>query len=249
MTLIAAYIGNKSETLTQVDRLIRWTLFQKTDNYKEIRQKQENRKRKFSFFAIALFKNGKNKKELPVLNFLSQFLCPASFSTFAAYTFLCVKKYTHKKSLATPPEAKELNPARKTKTRAKKFIQQLSQNFCIFDNKITAIKMKTMIFLIMSLIGLATFNSCEKFTDTTWMYYDETYCADPWGQNTVPDDDKKKNVEKYLENKDIKIFKVEITSDGTPENCYSCGCKTGKRIKCKIKESDVSAMKNENFYQ
>ena len=109
--------------------------------------------------------------------------------------------------------------------------------------------MKTMIFLIMSLIGLTTLNSCEKFADTTWTYYNETYCADPWGQNTVPEDEKKKNIENHFKDKGIKIFKVEITDDGTLDLCESCGCKSGKRIKCKIKESDLAAMKNEGFYQ
>lgn len=64
----------------------------------------------------------KRKKELPPLNFLSRFLSSASFSTFAVYFLLCVEKITHNKKLAAPPTAKELNPALKTKTRAKKFI-------------------------------------------------------------------------------------------------------------------------------
>ena len=75
-------------------------------------------KRKFSFFATALLKR---KKEKPSLNFSSRFLSNASFSTFAVYFLLCVEKITHNKKLAKPPTAKELNPSRKTKTRAKKF--------------------------------------------------------------------------------------------------------------------------------
>ncbi|MCL4817234.1 MAG: hypothetical protein KJZ56_11380 [Flavobacteriales bacterium] len=78
-------------------------------------------KRKFSFFATALLKRKKDKKEMPTLNFSSRFLSNASFSTFAVYFLLCVEKITHNKKLAKPPTAKELNPSRKTKTRAKKF--------------------------------------------------------------------------------------------------------------------------------
>ncbi|MDD3629771.1 MAG: hypothetical protein PHF55_01905 [Bacteroidales bacterium] len=109
--------------------------------------------------------------------------------------------------------------------------------------------MKTMLILIISFVGIATFSSCEKLVDTTWVYYNETYCADAWGQSTVPEDEKKKNIEKHFKNKGIKIFKIEINDDGTPESCFSCGCKTGKIIKCKIKESDVATMINEEFYQ
>ena len=59
---------------------------------------------------------------MPTLNFLSRFLSSASFSTFAVYFLLCVEKITHYKKLAAPPTAKELDPSRKTKIRAKKFI-------------------------------------------------------------------------------------------------------------------------------
>jgi len=78
-----------------------------------------SRPEKDLFFAPPHFK--KEKKEMPPLNFLSRFLSSASFSTFAVYFLLCVKKITHNKKLAKSPTAKELNPARKTKTRAKKF--------------------------------------------------------------------------------------------------------------------------------
>lgn len=56
----------------------------------------DRRKRKFSFFATALLKNKKNKKELPPLNFLSGFLSLPSFSTFASRAFLFVGKFTNK---------------------------------------------------------------------------------------------------------------------------------------------------------
>lgn len=91
--------------------------------------------------------------------------------------------------------------------------------------------------------------SCEKLANTTWMYYDETGCADAWGVSNVPENEKKKNIEKHFKNIGIKIFKTEIINDGTRELCFSCGCKSGKRIKCKIKERDVVPMRNEGFYQ
>ncbi|HET6244807.1 MAG: hypothetical protein H0V01_10630 [Bacteroidetes bacterium] len=78
-----------------------------------------SRPEKDLIFAPPHFK--KEKKGLPPLNFLSRFLSTASFSTFAVYFLLCVEKITHNKKLAKPPTTKELNPAHKTKTRAKKF--------------------------------------------------------------------------------------------------------------------------------
>jgi len=58
---------------------------------------------------------------MPSLNFLSRFLSSASFSTFASRAFLFVEKNTNKNCTPFGKLAKELNPARKTKTRAKKF--------------------------------------------------------------------------------------------------------------------------------
>ncbi|MGE0562281.1 MAG: hypothetical protein AB7O47_10720 [Flavobacteriales bacterium] len=82
-----------------------------------------SRPEKDLIFAPSHFlKRTKNKKELPPLNFLSRFLSNASFSTFAVYIFLCVGKITHKKILATPPAAKELNPPRKTKNTCQKIL-------------------------------------------------------------------------------------------------------------------------------
>ncbi len=77
----------------------------------------DHTKSKFCFVATAPV----CKEKLPPLNFLSWFLSSASFSTFAVYFLVCVRKNTHTKKLAAPPTAKELNPARKTKTHAKKF--------------------------------------------------------------------------------------------------------------------------------
>jgi hypothetical protein len=98
-------------------------------------------KRKFSFFATALLKRKKDKKEMPSLNFSSRFLSNASFSTFAVYFLLCVEKITHNKKLAKPPTAKELNPALKTKTRAKKFCLPAGAS-------LTALCLSTVLFSI-----------------------------------------------------------------------------------------------------
>jgi len=130
----------------------------------------DRRKRKFSFFANALLK----EKELPPLNFLSGFLYSASFSTFASRAFLFVRKNTNKSRTPFGKLAKELNPSRKTKTLAKKFsfapaswtAPFIFQNFRNFDNHIKTIKMKTMTIIMLSLIGLLSFNSCKKDTST-----------------------------------------------------------------------------------
>lgn len=101
--------GNGSGTMKPFDRLSRWTLSQRVDTQTKARPRQDNRKRKFTFFALTLFKKKKNKKELPPLNFSSRFLSHAPFSTFANRASWFVGKF-----------AKELKPTRKAKSRAKK---------------------------------------------------------------------------------------------------------------------------------
>lgn len=77
-----------------------------------------------------------------------------------------MEKFTYKKSLATYPAVKELNPVRKTKIRAPKFCQQIFQNFHNSKNKRVTIKMKTMTILIISFIGLLSLKGCKKDTET-----------------------------------------------------------------------------------
>ncbi len=109
--------------------------------------------------------------------------------------------------------------------------------------------MKTIIILITIVIA-TTIISCEKLYNTIWVYYDETKCANSWGTNeNTLENERIKAVEEYFEDKGVKIFAVEITKDGTLEFCRACHCRTGNRIKCKIKESDLSKMEKEGFYQ
>lgn len=79
--------------------------------------------------------------------------------------------------------------------------------------------MKRILILLLAII---TLSSCEKITNTTWVYYDETGCADPWIKGDITEEEKKKNVVKYFEDKSIKIRAIEILNDGILEGCYAC---------------------------
>ena len=106
-------------------------------------RRHSSRPEKDLIFAPPHLKRTKNK--LPSLNFSSRFLPYPAFSTFAVYFLFCVEKITHNKKLATPPTAKELNPSRKTKTRAKNLtpsheLLQILINSLSIDNKQPKIK-------------------------------------------------------------------------------------------------------------
>ena len=102
-------------------------------------------------------------------------------------------------------------------------------------------------FIYLILLVSCSFTACQK--DTIWVYYDETYCSDKWGDSDVPDNKKIKNVKKYLKSKEISVFKIEISYTGAYEICQACTCKSGNVIKCKISETDLQKSINENFYK
>lgn len=106
--------------------------------------------------------------------------------------------------------------------------------------------MKTL-FVLISII--LTMNSCEKIADTTWVYYDETECSDPWGvtSDDISEKEKKQVIEDYLKENNLKVYKTEISNEREPEGCKSCFCKTGVIIKCKVKVKDEAEFINLGF--
>ena len=90
--------------------------------------------------------------------------------------------------------------------------------------------------------------SCAKHGNTYWLWYDQTLCSDKWGTYKNNEDLKRVMLE-YFDSKSIKVYDIEIFSNGTVDGCLSCSCKTGKRIKLKVKKRDLKAIKEEGFYQ
>lgn len=81
-----------------------------------------------------------------------------------------------------------------------------------------------------------------------WLKYDETYCADAWaydGNNEIL----KQHVEDFLKSKDIKVYDSEIFVAMDAEPSTTCSNKTGRQIKCKIKEGSVSDIKSYGFHE
>lgn len=99
------------------------------------------------------------------------------------------------------------------------------------------------------LLVFCIFSGCKKTQDTIWVYYDETYCSDPWGDIGTSDAERKEGIAKYLQGEGINIFRIEITNEGNEQFCYACHCTTGKFIKCEISEEDISEIKALGFYR
>ena len=127
--------------------------------------------------------------------------------------------------------------------------------------------MKVLTFVLV-LIGLTTFYSCEKETvvttteepitvicveaaavDTVWVFYDETYCSDPWGVFNVVEQEKLNNIKNYLIDLNIEVLEIEISEENAPDDNFGCGNKSGFVIKCKINIEDLNQLIAEDFYQ
>jgi|GEM_PF-1032407 len=102
--------------------------------------------------------------------------------------------------------------------------------------------------LLVLLVVSAVLFGCGKSGNVRWVHYDETYCADKW-EKSVNNEKLKSNISSYLEGKGIKVFEIEIFTDRSAETCTDCACKSGRRVKVKIKRSDVKEIKREGFYE
>ena len=102
-------------------------------------------------------------------------------------------------------------------------------------------------FLVLLVVSALIFG-CGKSGNVRWLHYDETYCADKWEHN-INNEKLKDNITAYLEHKGIKVFEMEIFTDRTPDTCTDCTCKSGRRIKAKIRRRDVNDIKKEGFYE
>lgn len=91
-------------------------------------------------------------------------------------------------------------------------------------------------------------SGCGKRNDIEWVYYDETRCADRWDRSNS-NEVLKANIIKYYEGQSVTIYDLEIFFDRSPDTCFDCVCKTGRRIKAKIKGRDLSDVKSDGFYQ
>lgn len=85
-----------------------------------------------------------------------------------------------------------------------------------------------MLNILVALTVSFSLSCCEKSSVTTSVYYDETYCADPWWGSSIPVDDKTENVKEYFGDKGIIIFNVEVIGNGTVDVCYHVVAGPGK---------------------
>ena len=68
-------------------------------------------------------------------------------------------------------------------------------------------------------------------------YYETTQCADPWGENSE-NKELSENVEKYLNDNQIEIKKIQVKSVKRGAVCFACVCQGTQRIDVKVDEAN-----------
>lgn len=100
---------------------------------------------------------------------------------------------------------------------------------------------------LLSLEGIV----CKKTMNTTAvMYYNQTQCADPWGEGKTEAELKEK-VKSYLETKSIHVWHVVIFRylKEAEMLCMACKCPSGKRFKANIAMADTARARALGFFQ
>lgn len=114
-----------------------------------------------------------------------------------------------------------------------------------FKDKIN-IWVKLSLILLFSVF--VTLSSCNKKNDYSWYSYDETNCMDAWTYSTN-NETLKDNIVSYFKTKNITVYDIEIFVSKNAEPLMNCSSKTGRVIKCKVKNRDEASIKNAGFYE
>ena len=74
-------------------------------------------------------------------------------------------------------------------------------------------------------------------SETKWMSYQETQCADPWANNSAQQD-KAQAVKEYMEKQGVAVLDISFTRVNDGIVCMACICPSGRVLKVKVKKED-----------
>ena len=89
--------------------------------------------------------------------------------------------------------------------------------------------------------------NCKNSNTKTCVIYEQTYCADPWGQDNEDDETLIKNLKEHFDNLGVTLYDIGIDEKGTRQGCFACHCKSGKRFCVKVKNNDLNKAKEHGF--
>ncbi len=96
------------------------------------------------------------------------------------------------------------------------------------------------------LLLLAFILSCnEDEFGKTWVYIEETQCANPW--DGLGSGSTENNVTEYLKKHKIRVYDVKVTVYSPGPSCNACFCPSGRVILVLIRLKDIKKIKNLGF--
>lgn len=90
---------------------------------------------------------------------------------------------------------------------------------------------------------------CVNSLGKTCVMYEETYCADPWGEGFASDLELRDGIRAFLLSKSVDLDQIGFEMTAAPEPCYACSCKTGRTIFGKVDLEDLESIKELRFVE
>lgn len=101
------------------------------------------------------------------------------------------------------------------------------------------IKLFSLSLLILIFVG------CSKEKEK-WAYYNQTQCADPWGEAHL-ESDLLFALANYFNQIEVRTLSIVFSENSELHVCSSCGCYTGKVIEVKATESNIRTLSSHGF--
>ena len=89
---------------------------------------------------------------------------------------------------------------------------------------------------------------CARNDNSTCIFYEETGCADPWG-NHPSDQILSQEILNYFLSKGATLFDIVFLNTGNAQVCNACHCKTGRIIEAKIETLQLSIALENGFIE
>lgn len=89
--------------------------------------------------------------------------------------------------------------------------------------------------------------NCKSSNAKTCIVYEQTYCADPWGQDSEDDEILINNLKEHFDHLDVVLYDIGIDEKGIGQGCDACHCKSGKIFCAKVKNENLNKVKEQGF--
>jgi hypothetical protein len=78
-------------------------------------------------------------------------------------------------------------------------------------------------------------------SETKWLSYQETQCANPWGYGNS-NQDKVQYIKDYLEKQGVKVKSITLTKENDGAMCMACTCASGRVLKVQVRLEDEAKL-------